>query len=181
MGAWSDYPDGNDHNVDVLACFINQYFGWQENKSEEYLEYDEENNDPGLQIRMGLRTGGSPVFTADDLSSENQDAVLELLKSYHTNHESETIIGLSISWARLLANEPFGIFDGKELPKSNLLSSQINDYVLNTLQPEQGEVREFFGGENNEDPDYDPENDSNKSDDDDNDSLSDEEDTNETK
>lgn len=146
MGAWSKYPDGNDGNIDIFACVVNQYFGWQDTKSDESLEYDEENNDPGLNVRMSLRTGGSPVFNEDDLKQENQDAILKLLKAYATKHDSETVVGFAISWARLLNNEDFGIFDGQELPVKNLLSSEINDYVLNTLQPEQEAVKEFFGG-----------------------------------
>jgi hypothetical protein len=142
MGAWSQYPDGNDSNIDIFANFINQYFGWQEDNDENMLDILNQ-SDPGLMIRMGLRQGETPQFNEEDLQYENQQAFLKLLKNYSEKYDNETCIGLAISLARICNNEEFGIFV-ETLPNKNLLTKDINDYVLETLQPTNKNIIDFF-------------------------------------
>jgi len=134
MGAWSEYPDGNDSNIDIFASLITRYFVKTEDPEKNVTNYaDESNYDPGLQPRMALRIGESPIFTNDDLTNQAMDIYLAILKMYAENLDDWQLVGLAISLARVLNNENFGI-GMTALPKKNLLRSDINEFIKEHLQ-----------------------------------------------
>ena len=136
MGRWSDYPDGSDYNIDVFANVIQRYFMKSEDSDYEITYDDEDECDPGLNIRMNMRMGGTPVFNDDDLTDEAMNIYLEILKIYEGNIDDSQIVGLAISLARVIDNQPFGIFaeGSKELPKVNLLRKDINDFIFSLAE-----------------------------------------------
>lgn len=144
MGAWSEYPDGNDYNIDLFSYFLNQYFEWCENNDDKVLEYDPKNpSDPGLGIRMQIRMGGSPDFSESDLEDKNMEVFLQLLKNYNKHHDSNEVVGLAISLARVMNNEKFGI-GVTDLPEKNLLSDNIKSFIRDNVGIEDEKVLEFF-------------------------------------
>ena len=81
---------------------------------------------------MNMRGGGTPVFNDGDLTDKAMDIYLEILQMYEGNIDNSQVVGLAISLARVIDNEPFGIFSegSTELPKVNLLRKDINDFIL---------------------------------------------------
>lgn len=137
MGAWSQYPDGNDSNIDIFGNFIQRYFTWSEEGNEDlYNINDEDKYNPGLEAVMGLRTGASPIFSNSDLGEENMEVYYNLLKMYSEKMGSNTVVGLAISLARVLNNESFGIFgdNSKGMPLKNVLSEKINKFILDNIE-----------------------------------------------
>jgi hypothetical protein len=122
MGAWSDYPDGNDAVADKLSIFIQRYFMMLANDAEfaRELKFKEEDNYyPGLDCSLGLRTGGAPIFNKDDLSVRSMKIYLKLFTFYSLHVDSFTLVGLAVGMSRIINNEPYGIFvdEAKDIPQ----------------------------------------------------------------
>lgn len=142
MGEWNDYPDGNDHNVDMFAYFLSRYFALLENPNLKF-DYSKENEFyPGMNKSLGMRIGQVPEFTKDDKLETSMRLYLSLFENYSKHINADSVIGFAISLARILNQEPFGVFNAKNLPKSNPFNNDINKYIMNLVVESKGGYEE---------------------------------------
>lgn len=121
MGAWSDYPDGNDTVADQLAIFLQRYFMMilDDTEFEKELDFSEEGNYyPGMDRALALRNL-APVFSKDDLSKRAMEIYFKLFTFYSLHVDPFVLVGLAIGMSRIINNEPYGIFakEAKDIPQ----------------------------------------------------------------
>ena len=135
MGGWSEYPDGNDCNIDMFSAFLSRYFHKSDDSELEMIFSEEDDYDPGLTQRMSMRNGGPEMFDKD-LTNDAMDIYLELFKMYIANIDSVSVVGFAISLCRLLNNEEFGIFGeyASGLPNNpSPLRNDINKLICDLI------------------------------------------------
>lgn len=112
--------------MDLFASLVDRYFALtEEDVAGRYVNMDPYNMDqafdPGIQVRLAMRTGEVPPFGTQD-STEECFAILEkLLQACATKEGGVQAMGCAIFFARLYSlgnhsDEEFGVF-AKDMPR----------------------------------------------------------------